>query len=328
MADEATPVAAPAAEAAPAFDEAAAFTDAVSALTASETDAAPEAAPGAEPAGAAAVAPAVEGGAPAAAQPDMSKTEYYSKLAEADRQQRLLKRELREIKEKQTQVPEVPDYAAMAKEKPMEVLDRLGLSLDQILEAASGTPPTPEAPARPSKELQALQAKYDQLERDTAAVKAHIEGQSAQQQLNYELAKIKEVTEAGAQNFEYINATLQQGSLQLVLQTTAAMYQEALKDDPYAQPPSYSAVAPKVEAYLREQEIERLNRLRNLSFLQAHLTQSGNGVNSNGAAAKTSQQKSPATPPQTLSSGEDTPTPRELTEDENFQLALKELMAE
>lgn len=261
-------------------------------------------------------------------QADLTKTEYYAKLAEADRRERLLRRDL---KEREAKLAEAEKLHQLLRERPIDALQSAGIGLDRILEAYAGDMGGTTQPAGDGQQPQAqetipraLLERMDKLEKFYQE-QQELKQQNARQEIvRNEVKNIGDIVASNTDKYEYINATKDEGSLELVLQTAVAIYERDREQAPW------SEVLELVENNLRQREVDRLKRLRNMSFLKSYLTSDENSVpsTSNGDAKKAGKPSGEAKSSPTLSSGEDTPTPRELTDDERFELAKKAFIAE
>lgn len=250
-----------------------------------------------------------------------SKSEFYAKLSELDRQNRLLRKQLKDVQTAapQNDAPSV-DVKALAQKDPLAALNEMGLGIDQILEAYTGAEPSSESNSALPKDVQAKLAKLDQLETQfreftERQTKAQQEAQQAQL-LKQETEKLGAVVETNVEKYEMVNATKDEGSLNLVLQVAAEIYNQE------GEVPSYDRCLGLVETHLRENAKKQWEKASKLSFLKGFLTSTPDVVQ-----LPTSAQKSPATvASKTLSPGqEDTPQPKELTKEDLFNQALNAL---
>ncbi|MDH3600136.1 MAG: hypothetical protein OEU26_10910, partial [Candidatus Tectomicrobia bacterium] len=162
-------------------------------------------------------------------EPKLSTTEYYAKLAELDRQNRILRKQ---VKDREA-LPPQEDYAALAKEKPLEVMSKLGLDIDRILEAYAGADQSAPALDDASTVPPAIQAKLEKLEKLEKAVEElstartrETEAQQVRREVRQLDAMVTAAEQAAPGKYEYISATKDEGSLNLVLQTAAAIYEK------------------------------------------------------------------------------------------------------
>lgn len=250
-------------------------------------------------------------------------SDYYAKLSELDRQNRILRKKLKDVENKAPDNAEKGhlsvDLKSIAKQDPLKALDELGIGIDNILEAYTGAtsssepvPDIPKSVQEKLKRIEELEARFNEL----------IEGQTKAERLSeqqrlfkQETDKLSAVVESDTARYEMIHATRDEGSLNLVLQVAAEIYNQE------GEVPSYDRALGLVEEHLRDQMREQYKRAQNFGFLKESLTSSENVVQS-PTDVKTAQPNT-----QAVSAQEDTPTPKELTKDDLFNQALAKLAA-
>lgn len=250
-----------------------------------------------------------------------TKSEYYARISELDRQNRILRKQLKDIESRSAE-PKAPvtDLKSIAKKDPLKALGELGIGIDDVLEAYTGSGSVSSDSKRVDYELpMEVQEKLSKIEQFEKFIEEQKQSQQRTHQerlLQQETDKLAAVVGASSEKYEMINATRDEGSLTLVLQVAAEIYNQE------GEVPSYERALGLVEDHLRERAKAQWEKAKNLSFLKNILTSDSNVVQ-----LANKSEKSAASSTKSVPAREDTPTPKELTEEDLYQQALKHLSA-
>jgi len=249
-----------------------------------------------------------------------SKSSLYSRLAEQDFELQGLKKQL---KQKGSQPDPMEELKKKVGENPKEVLQSLGIGLDQALDMFVGsddseaTEPELQEP-KTNEELVSLQKKIDAME-------------TAQQQkeytahINSEHQRINEVVNKD-DKWPIVKALSPKGSYKDVLDTAMAIYQQNLEESPKAGQealPQYSVVLDMVEDYYFKNMEQMIQTMSGIEKFKHYFSDSGKQQEK-----KPKEQEMPKKPSATItSSWNDTASPHEPNDEERKKNAMAALDA-
>lgn len=233
-----------------------------------------------------------------------SKAEYYARLTKLDRENRSLKKQVKDLSQN--------DLNELAKSDPMAVLDKLGISFNDLLDKwADNSDDNKEESANnetSNREIAELKQQIEELRQHTQQTKQ-------QDAVNREYGKLNEMIKADEDNnWELIKHNGEKG-LKLVLDSALAYYEES------GEIPEYKEIMDAVEHNYQEsytQEIERIKQLNKFKGLF--------GKEEEALTVAPQAQPMPqhtASSPTLGDSPQSTPTPRDETARERYMNALK-----
>lgn len=252
-------------------------------------------------------------------EPKISKAEYYAKLAEGQRANRLLREQLKEAKA----APKPKDLSELSGNALITELQKLGVNPDGYLNAMAGedfVSPTAADPQNISPELKKKLAEVEEVKKQLAEMQ-QAQQQTQQTRIVYqEKRRIGGILEGAAAaapgKYEYLMKTKDQGAVDMVFDRARGMYEET------EVAPEYPDIMDEMETSCRDNAISFYEELEGMDFFKAYLTKRGKPsqtvTKGNGAQ--------PTAQPKAITPKEDTATRRHLTEDEHLTYALQGLI--
>lgn len=235
--------------------------------------------------------------------PPKTTTDLYKALTDQDR-------ELRELRKQVKQTGKVEDYKTLAEKDPEAFLDKFGFTFDKLFDifANKDVPASDTPEATPKESDSALVKKVEALERALAEQKEHAEKARMQKVYEKNLSALYSTATSDMSRWHFVNKAQDEGSLNLAYKVAGHIYEQT------GQQPQLDAVLDEVETYLETEAKKRSEWL----------------------TAKTPPQKDTQPPaerqqesvPTLDGSIGDTEAPQELTDQDRFDLALKELQKE
>ena len=263
-----------------------------------------------EPPGSNAEASEASGEPTPSPEPEESKADYYAKLSEMDRQNRVMRNELKKLQESTTTIEQL---SAKAKQDPTSALGALGLELGDVLDAfASKSPDSNGKPTLPSKAEEISQKTATELEQ----LKQQVTQERQMRLIQGELSKVESVVDTHKDEFPLMHAAKGDGGLMTTLQTAAAYMNENA-----GQVPEYRKVVGLLEEHGRENAKAQFDKLIEMPWYREHVDQR---LTSKGKSAQTVKETAaaPEPKPATVEPDTATPAPKEPTEEMLFDRAL------
>jgi hypothetical protein len=228
-----------------------------------------------------------------------SRVDLWSKLAERDKEIRKLKTSAK------------TDLREMVKTDPRAVLRELGIGLDQVFDLLAGGPVSQETQQESQQEEHRGDDELSKLRSELEQFKAEQAARAHEEVVRGEHYKIHRIAESDKERWELVNSLIDEGSVQLVLDTASETFKLT------QELPKYDEVMDTVEKYLEEDFAKRYEKLNSLKKVQSRFSMGQN---------KTKAQQlieSPAAAAPTLSTSmTGGPSPRGVTEQERMQRAL------
>lgn len=247
--------------------------------------------------------------------PGESKSEYYARLSNLDRENRQLKQRLKSLEQQGNPAEQL---RALAKQNPIKALEHLGLSFDDIIDHWAGQKQTQQE--EESSNNNTSNKEIQEIKEEFARLKEEKRRQEYQQQLYAEYNKFYDLVQKDDGNrWEYIKNFGDEEMYATIFETAKAAYQQT------GTIPDYSDVLDSVEEYFVDQEKEKFKSLSKVSKIRENLDievrKEPVVIDDNKPLVSPSQQKHSAT---LRGSSTDTPIPdKESSAKSRFEDAMR-----
>lgn len=258
-------------------------------------------------------------------QEEESKSALYSRLAEQDFELQQLKKQMKQ----KGQANPLDELKQKAKENPAEILQSLGIGLDEAIDMFVDSPDEVESAGDPqlhepqtNEELVALQQKIDAMESAQRDKEYNAHVQNEQQ-------RVHEIVNREDAKWPIVKALAQQGSYKDVLDTAMAIYQQNLEENPNAGQealPQYNVVLDMVEDYYYQNMEQMIQTMSSIEKFKHFF--SNNGKQQQQQMKPKEQEKTPVKKSATITSAwNDTASPHEPNDEERKKNAVAALEA-